>query len=387
MAAFFDKWLYDNQDMQVASGQLSRVAPNDDYAFAPEWTAAYPLLTWMLYWHYGDRQVLEVHYDALKRYAEWEIGRRLPTGLSSSSLGDWLAPGYGNGATPGYPPENPQLTATAYVSKILATMADIAGVLGREQDRSRFEAVAGEVKDSLNAAFLDRARGHYATAQDPGYRQTSNAIPLAFGIVPPEYRKPVIESLVNDVRERGGHLNTGVLGTSVLLPVLTESGYGDVAHTIAGQRTYPSWGFWIENGATTMWEAWGLDARSRGHAFFGTIDDWFYDYVAGIRSAAPGFEQITIKPEALGDLESASASVETVRGPVSSSWKRNAQRLQLKVEIPVNAIAEVHVPADDARNVTASPRSATELIGEADGYAIFSVGSGSYTFVSHNRGK
>jgi alpha-L-rhamnosidase len=385
MAAFFDKWLYDVRDMQLATGQLSRVAPNDDYAYAPEWTGAYPLLTWMQYWNYGDRKVLEVHYDAIKRYAEWEIARRLPTGLSSSSLGDWLAPGYGNGATPGYPPENPQLTATAYVYRILRVTADIARELGQEEDRSRYETVAADVKDSLNAAFLNRDRGQYETDQASGYRQTSNAIPVAFGIVPPDYRQAVVESLVRDIQEREGHLNTGVLGTSVLLPVLTEHGYADVAHTVASQRTYPSWGFWIENGATTMWEAWGLDARSRGHAFFGTIDAWFYDHVVGIRSAAPGFERITIKPEARGDLKTASASVETVRGTVSASWERNSHGFLLEVEIPVNATAEVHVPADDARMVTATPASATDFIGEADGYAMFTIGSGTYTFVSNFR--
>jgi alpha-L-rhamnosidase len=382
MASFFDQWLYSNRDMQLASGQLSRVAPNDDYAPAPEWTAAYPLLTWMLYWHYNDRKVLEIHYDANKRYAEWEIARRLPNGVSSSSLGDWLPPGYGNGATPGYPPESPQLTATAYVYKILRVMVDMAGALGHAEDASRYETIAEDVKASLNAAFLNPDKGYYETAPDPsyGYRQTSNAIPLAFGIVPQEYVQPVVESLVRDVEERGGHLNTGCLGTAVLLPVLTEYGYADVAHTVASQRTYPSWGFWIENGATTMWEAWGLDARSRGHAFFGTIDRWFYDYVAGIRASAPGFQQITIKPEALGDLSAASARMETVRGTVSSRWERDTDSFLLEVEIPVNATAEVHVPTDDIRKVTAEPLSDVRFIDFVDGYAVFAVGSGRYTF-------
>src|SRR5690606_20722605 len=117
-----------------------------------------------------------------------------------------------------------------------------------------YRSVAAECRDALNATFLDRDAGHYRTDKDPEYRQTSNAIPLAFGLVPDDAVASVVDSLVADIRARGNHLNTGCLGTSVLLPVLCAHGHADVAYAIATQTTYPSWGFWFENGADTMWE-------------------------------------------------------------------------------------------------------------------------------------
>ena len=119
----------------------------------------------------------------------------------------------------------------------------------------------------------------------------------------------VVDSIAADVRAKGDTLNTGVLGTKYLLPVLTEHGHADLAHTLATQTKYPSWGYMIENGATSMWEHWALEARSRGHYFLGTVDDWFFHHVAGIQaSQTTGYREITIAPAVTGELDWARAT-------------------------------------------------------------------------------
>ena len=379
MATFFTKWLGDMRDSQIESGQLPVIIPSGGWGYtelapSPEWTAVYPIVAWEMYQSYGDRRVLEDHYGPMKRYVDWEIGR-LQNGIASTALGDWLPPGYPGGI----PPEDTRLTATAYVYKDLTILADVARLLGHEADAARYAETAGYVRARFNETFLNEEQGYYETEKDPGYRQTSNAIPLAFGMVPEEYESRVAESLARDIRARDNHLNTGALGTRVLLPVLTEHGYEELAHAVANQRTYPSWGFWFENGADTMWEYWGLDSRSRDHYFFGTIDEWFYKYLAGIRPAAPGYERVRIQPETSG-LRSARASVETVRGTVSSSWIKIPGGLRLTVGIPANATAEVCVPAESKEEVRTAP-SGARFVRMEDGCALFEVGSGDYEFV------
>src|SRR5690606_33230880 len=107
--------------------------------------------------------------------------------------------------------------------------------------------------------------------------------PIAFGLAPEDREEAIIANLAEDVAERGNHLNTGIVGTKVLLPVLTKYGYEDLAYAIAAQRTYPSWGYWIENGATALYESWELSSRSRNHHMFGSVGEWFYAYLAGIQ--------------------------------------------------------------------------------------------------------
>ena len=210
-------------------------------------------------------------------YLDWELGR-LQDGLAVTALGDYLSPGTG-----GNPPEDTRLTATAYLHRALISMAEVGELTGHDAEATRLRQAAAGLRDRLNETFLDRTPGLYRTSRDPGYRQTSNAVPLAFGLVPDDMVRAVVDNLVADIEARGWHLNTGCLGTSVLLPVLTAHGRPDVAARVALQRTYPSWGYWVDNGADTMWEMWPTSTRSRQHYFQGTVVQWLFENVAGLR--------------------------------------------------------------------------------------------------------
>jgi alpha-L-rhamnosidase len=168
---------------------------------------------------------------------------------------------------------------------------------------------------------------------------------------------------------------------AIILPVLTDSGNGELAYQVATNPTYPGWGYWFQAlGATTMWEEWQDSSRSHDHAFLGTVDDWLYQRVAGIEPVAPGYTKIKIQPSPVGDLTNASAHVESPLGRVSSAWTLEHGGFTLRVSVPVGATAEILVPARDRDAVEAAPDA--RFGGMRDGYAVFQIGSGDYVFHS-----
>ncbi|MFC9430915.1 family 78 glycoside hydrolase catalytic domain [Streptomyces sp. NPDC056987] len=374
---FLTKWLGDLADSQNADGQLPVIVPSGGWGYgdlgpSPEWTTVYPFLIREMYRIYGDDRVAREHWATLTRYLDWELAR-LVDGLAITALGDYLPPGYG-----GNPPEDTRLTATAYLHRALTGTAELGDLLGHGGTAERYRTAAAGLKDAFNAAFLD-ASGHYRTARDPGYRQTSNALPLAFGLVPNGARATVVDSLVADITARGDHLNTGALGTSVLLRVLCAHGRPDVAHAVATQRTYPSWGHWFDNGADTMWEMWPLDSRSRDHYFQGTVVQWLYENVAGLRPGDAGYRTFTVRPDGRTGVSWARTWIRTVRGEASVAWSAIGTTLRLSVRVPVGATAEIHVPAATRDQVTA-PAGAAYARTEP-GFVVYRAGQGAWEFV------
>jgi alpha-L-rhamnosidase len=214
-------------------------------------------------------------------------------------------------------------------------------------------------------------------------------VALAWGLVPPEHEQAVLESVVADIQARGNHLNTGAIGTKEILPVLTDNGYGDLASAVASQTTYPSWGYWFQKlGASAMWEGWEWTARSRSHAMLGTVDDWFYTHLAGIAPLRAGYEVVRVKPFVPSSgLNWTAAQIQTVRGRVGSLWVRHDQRVGLRVEIPANATGEIWVPTSDPSTVMEGGQPVQQVSGVTflkfeDGYAVYTVGSGTYSFLS-----
>jgi alpha-L-rhamnosidase len=386
MSRFFNEWLEDIRDSQLPDGHIPIIIPSPGWGYtswgtpSPVWTAVYPIMAWRMYENYGDRRLLAEHFPAIKKYIDREISLLQDGIVATEFLGDYVSPGYF------VPPEDTRLAGTAYVYRQLKLVTDMAEVLGRP-DAQYYRRRAEFVRERFNATFLDEEKGHYETDSDPGYRQTSNLLPLAFGMVPEGDEERVLESVVVDVRARGNHLDTGTLGTEVILPVLTENGYADVAHAIANQRTYPSWGHWYANGADTMWETWDLNPRSRAHFFLGTVDEWLFEDLAGIEAAAPGFKRIAIRPHPGEDLAKAKGRYVSVHGEIESEWEAEDGDFKLEVTIPVNTTATVSVPAEGVSSVTESGVPAASAPGvrfvqTQDGYAVFEVGSGKYSFES-----
>ncbi len=178
------------------------------------------------------------------------------------------------------------------------------------------------------------------------------------------------ERLVADIEARDWHLTTGFIGVGLLCPVLTEAGYADVAYRLLLNETFPSWGYSIRHGATTIWERWDGWTEESGfqtplmnsfnHYSLGSVAQWLYEYVAGIRldPERPGYEHVLIAPEP-GGLAWARATYHSVRGPISSGWRQEDGTFQLDIEIPANVTATVVLPGGERHEVGSGRRSFT----------------------------
>ncbi len=380
MRRFYTKWLHDIRDGQDEQGNIGSWMPQPHPGFrppSPAWAHQYVATVWNLRRYYDAEWVGAEFYESLARYAAFEMKRLDDRGLSADEWGDYI---------PHFPQSRADnaLMGSAFVQRTLARLADIAAVLGKEKDARCYQADAEAVVRSFNAAYFSTKRGFYRSEQGGPFRQTPNVLALAFGFVPPERVNEVVRSLVEDVEiTHNAHLKTGVLGTKYLLPVLCDHGHVNLAFRVATQTTEPSWGYWFANGATSLWEMWHTGTRSRGHGFLGTVDEWFYQYLAGIRPTAPGFRRFTVKPHLPDDLDHAGASMDTVRGRVAAYWKRERGRVTLQVGVPVGTTAEIHVPGGgkvSERGRPADSASGIRPLGHGKGFTRFEVGSGHYCF-------
>lgn len=395
LARLLDKWLGDVADAQRDDGSLPTAAPasgTDDGEPAPSAGGAYLLLAWERYRHTGDERALERHYEGFRAYVDHLLEAAGADRIITTGLGDRAAPGTGGGP----PPEGPALVSTAYFFHLTRTLAEIAEVVDEDVDAQRYWTSSEEIRTAFNAAFLDVDAGMYRTASgvggspaiDNGFRQTSQVVPLAFGIVPDSQVTPVLRSLVDDLAARDARLDTGVIGTRHLLPVLAEHGAVDLAYRVATQTEHPSWGHWLEAGATGLFDAWELDATSHGHHVLGSVAGWLYADLAGIAPLEPGYERVLVRPRIPTGPEGARGAVSTPRGTVGASWDRDGEQLLLRVSIPAGSTGEVHVPAADRRDVRESGRRiswrtpAVEFDRMERGAAVFRVASGAYEFTS-----
>lgn len=388
MPAFYTNFLRDIHDIQGPDGTVTDTVPHryGSRPADPAWGMAYPLLTWYMYQYYGDRRILEQHFDGVKAWTDYLRTRGRDGILDYSYYGDWVP----IERTPG----NLVSTFCYYWSADLVSR--MAGILGKNDEAEAYRKLAGEIKDAFNNKFLNRDTGKYATGTE-----TAQILPLFLNMTPANLRGEVFGALRDDlVYTRDTHLTTGILGTKYLFPLLTSTNNSDLAYELATQTTYPSWGYMVENGATTLWELWqnktGPSMNSHNHPMFGSLGAWFYNALAGINpdAARPGFERVVIAPQVVRDLKWATGSLDTIRGTVASSWSLSESALWLEVAIPVGSDAEVRIPELGLAPVTLLESGrvvwqdgkyqggASGIRGarETDGTLVLEIGSGSYVF-------
>ncbi|KAF7291168.1 hypothetical protein MIND_01260000 [Mycena indigotica] len=344
---------------------------------ADPWHAAFIFIPAWIYSYRGDTRILSDNYEGMKSYIEFELGRS-PNNIANTGLGDWVAPE--SSPFGGNPTEDSRVSATAYLYRMLDIMAGIARTLGKTDDANLFASQAAGVKTAFNDAFW--ANDHYAGVGDNGYRQTHNLLALAFNLTTSQSNaQAVADSVAADVNSRGGHLNTGALGTKHILPMLTAHGHSDVAAGLIKQTTYPSWGFWIQNGATTCWEHWAVEARSHDHFFLGTYDDWFYQSVLGIQPTSTAYKTVSVAPAFTAAIPSASGWVMTPYGKLSVSYNTKGQSLSMQIVVPVGVSATVSfskaTTLTESGTAVAQAKGVTTVSGDK-----VQVGSGSYSFVA-----
>jgi alpha-L-rhamnosidase len=396
VAALYAKWLQDMADAQRTNGSVPDVCP----AFWPiysdnvTWPSTTVLAPDVLRDQYADSTIIAQHYASAKKWMDYMGGFVTNGIIARDSYGDWCVP-----------PEDPKLIhsndparktdkallATAYFYYDSMIMARYATLIEKPEDAQHFRALAETLKTAFNQKFFRADQGYYDNGS-----QTSCVLPLAFGLVPDGQRERVFAHLVEKItHESKGHIGTGLIGGQWLMRTLTANGRPDLAYTIATQKTYPSWGYMVEKGATTIWELWNGDTadpamNSGNHVMLvGDLGIWLYESLAGIKAdpEQPGFKHIIMRPEPVEGLAFARASHRSPYGLITSDWVKKDGVFRWNITVPANATATVFVPATSAGGVNESGKPAAQapgvqFVSMEQGRAVFRVGSGSYSFQS-----
>ncbi|HEY4207140.1 MAG TPA: family 78 glycoside hydrolase catalytic domain [Puia sp.] len=354
----YAKWLDDIEQAQRPNGQLPDVAPAywNYYSDNMTWPGVYILVADMLYNQYADLRPIRQHYASMKKWLQYMSGKYVQHGImTKDKYGDWCVP-----------PESPelihsrdsmritngQLIATAYYYHYLELMGKFARLLGRSKEQKMWRGLAGEVKDAFNGKWLDKRTGRY-----DNHTVTANLLPLYFGMVPNGERSKVFDDIVEKVEENKDHISTGVIGTQWLMRGLTEYGRADLAWKIATNTDYPSWGYMVKHGATTIWELWNGNTanpsmNSQNHVMLlGDLIAWFFQDLAGIAPGAPGFKKIRMQPVWPAGLDSVHATYQTPYGEVGSHWVKKNGMVVWDISVPPNTEADVHLPDGKVESV------------------------------------
>jgi alpha-L-rhamnosidase len=394
VAAFYDKWLEDIRLDQQPDGQQSDVSPAYWAFYSGDivWPSVLTIVPDWYYSFYADRRILEVNYDAMKRWVDYCLRQLKPDyTLDKAEYADWCDASSMDARHADTGSTSKPLVGTAYCYLNAKLVARAAERLGKTEDKEHYAEAAAKIREGFNKRFLDRQSAKYESQT-----QTSYVLPLAFGLAPEDLRSKLIQNLVDDIMiQQRGYLTVGLVGMQWLMEVLTEAGHADVALTIATRTERPSWGYMISKGATTIWERWDMDTRDPGmnsEALLiqtGDLNAWFFQSLAGIDFDAehPGFKNVVMRPHVIPGLTYASASLDSPQGKVTSRWQIQGGKCSWNILVPPNATATVYVPSKRQEEVTESGKPAASSAGvrflrmENDS-TVYEIGSGSYSFAS-----
>lgn len=384
VAAFTRRFMDDVRDAQDERGVFAEFAPrawlDTPMKGAPGWADAGILLPWTTWWRYGDTAIIDQNWVAMTRWADFVMSANSDfvwRKQRGSDYADWLAL---DAKEPGDPTTPKDLVATAYWAHVTGKLAEMAKVTGRGADAERYLSREAKIREAFRRVFVN-PDGTVGNGSQTGY-----ILALRFGLVPAALRTTAADLLVSDIRRRGTVLSTGFLGTPHALDVLSDAGHVGLVYELLARTTYPSWGYMIAKGATTMWERWNSDVgdvamNSFNHYALGAVVGFFYRRIAGIDAAEPGFRRIAIRPLAGGRLTGAAAEYDSMVGRISSAWSRSGDALTLDVTVPTNASARVDVPgiAGSARAVLGG---ASRRAANTPGSNSFEVNAGRHRFTS-----
>lgn len=335
----YEKWLQDHRDEQQPNGVLPDIIPTDGWGYGTDngldWTSTIVIIPWQLYLFYGDDRPLRACYDNMRRYVDY-VDRTSSGHLTRWGRGDWVPVKTGS---------DKEFTSSIYFYTDALILSKTARLLGHEADARHYGQLAADIRKALNDKYFDSQNAIYA-----GGSQTELSMALMWGIVPADKVDDVAHRLAERVEAAGCHLDVGVLGAKAILNALSENGYADLAYRVAVQDTYPSWGWWVKNGATTLLENWDLKATrdiSDNHIMFGEIGAWPYKGLGGIfpDEEQPGFRHIILRPNFVQGLGQFEARHTSPYGEIVSGWTRKGSKVVYEAVVPDGATATLYLPA------------------------------------------
>ncbi len=313
----------------------------------------------------------------MREYTD-SLEKRSQDHVVSFGLGDWLEVG-----SLSRPSRTPMpLTSTSYLFYDASRVSQAAALLGKPDEKKKYQALAADVQKSFQKNFFLPALSGYARES-----QTAQALPLAIGLVPENLRRAVFGTLVTNVTVgRKNHISSGIVGTPYVLDILTRDGRADLVYAMVSQTNFPSWGDMLCRGNTTISEDWE-SRMSLNHPALTCVSAWFYQALAGINNDPdfPGFKRIIVRPQIVGDLTFVKAHYQSAYGLIRSEWSRNDGRVNLHIEAPANTSADVVLPADENRPVLESgvPLDKAKdilFIRRDENGVVYRIGSGKYDF-------
>ncbi len=391
-AALYAKWLNDIEESQTAEGAIPDVAPAfwNYYSDNVTWPGTYILVADMLHRQFGDKQSIIEHYASMKKWMNYMRGRYMKDFIvTKDKYGDWCVP-----------PESlelirsrdslrttkGELLATAYYYRLLQIMKRFAVVSNRPEDVRAMDELAVSIRGAFNKKFFNAALNQY-----DNNTITANLLPLYFDMVDADKRAAVFNHIYAKLQADGMHISTGVIGTQWLMRGLTENNRADAAFSVAANTTYPSWGYMIGQGATTIWELWNGNTanpqmNSQNHIMLlGDVVIWMFENLGGIKStdSLPAFKQVIMKPSFITGLQEVNASYHSAYGKISSHWTKHDKQLVWNIDVPANTSAIVHLPAVSADAVlesgkVPSTQAGVQVISYENGEAVIKLGSGHY---------
>jgi len=399
VAGFFTKWQTDIADAQGQDGAFPPVCPNAPTGIAndggPAWADAGIICPWTIHLCFADRRLLAQHYQSFVRFVNFlqqsshDLIRCAADYSGFPGFGDWLALD-GSGIVQGGTPRD--LIGTAFFAYSARLLSRIANVLGKDEDARKYQALFEQVRRAFVRRYITPAGLMAAQTQ------TAYVLALHFDLMPQELRAAAAAALVQDIKKRKNHLSTGFVGTPYLCHVLTQAGYADVAFDLLHQKTWPSWLYSVTQGATTIWERWDGWTHDKGfqdvgmnsfnHYAYGAIGAWLYQCVAGIDidPEKPAYEHILLRPLPGGGLTHAKASLNSIRGLITSAWRKDKKRFTWTVQVPPNTTATAYVPTQDGRVLEggqSADHAAGVLSAKAEpGVLVLELASGQYVFTS-----
>ncbi|MEO8622305.1 MAG: family 78 glycoside hydrolase catalytic domain [bacterium] len=383
--AFYEQAAEKMRLAQTPTGLVPNIVPEytvftDSFRDSPEWGSAYIANPWHVYEMYGDASLVARHYAGMSRYLDYLLARSA-NGLLAYGLGDWYdagpkPPGYSQLTSSG-------VTATGTLFMDATIMRRAATVLGRSADAARFDSLAQLSARAYHERFWNPA-GYYDRNS-----QTANGLPLGLGMVPLSLRGDVLKALVAAFEATDYQVTSGETGFPFVISALSENGRADVLMRMLRQRRAGGYLYQVDHGATTLTEAWDAYSRSsQNQAMFGHIERWFWEGLAGINpdSAGPGFGRFVIRPQISEGIDSVSARYHSAHGVIATTWMKRDGIVTMRVSVPVNTVATIHLPAREAKSITEGGIAIGRARGitsvrTAAGRVVVEAGSGDYRFV------
>lgn len=386
VAAFTERFAGDIRDAQMSTGAFTNVSPDTlRETGAPGWADAGVMLPWTVWKRFGDTAIIDQHWAAMVRYIDFVLSSSegfIWTKNRGEDFGDWLSL---DSKFPGDATTPKELLATAGWKHSVDAIVDMANASGRTEEQNKYATLSANIKSAFIKAFV-KVDGTVSNDSQTGY-----ILALRYDLLPAELRAAAAAKLQANIMKRGDLLTTGFLGTPGSLDVLSDFGYDKTVYDLLLRTAYPSWGYMVARGATTIWERWNGDTgdvsmNSYNHYSLGAVTGFIFRRIAGLDPIEPGFKTFAVNPVLDARVKVGGGDFDSMLGRLSTDWEQGPNgAFHLSLTVPANAKALVYLPAKSARQVKERSKDLAghpdlKIRGRSGDRLVLEVGSGQYDF-------